>query len=48
MVWGVLDWNESAFAFYERLGATRINGHVQMELRGEALERLARDGQPAS
>jgi len=42
MAWGVLDWNEPAFAFYGALGATRSNGPVQMELSGEALDRLAR------
>ena len=40
MAWGVLDWNEAAFRFYERLGAQRSNGHVGMELSGAALERL--------
>jgi GNAT superfamily N-acetyltransferase len=40
MVWGVLDWNAPAFAFYERLGASRSNGAVTMEISGEALDRL--------
>jgi len=40
MAWGVLDWNEAAFHFYERLGAQRSNGHVGMELSGAPLERL--------
>jgi GNAT superfamily N-acetyltransferase len=48
MAWGVLDWNEPAFGFYRKLGATNSNGHVPMELSGAALERLARDGQPSS
>jgi GNAT superfamily N-acetyltransferase len=42
MAWGVLDWNEPAFGFYGRLGATRSNGHVQMEISGAALAQLAR------
>ena len=41
MAWGVLDWNEPAFAFYRGLGATRSNGHVSMDLTGDALLRLA-------
>jgi len=41
MTWGVLEWNEPAFRFYEGLGAVRANGHVYMELSGEALERVA-------
>ena len=40
MSWSVLDWNESAFAFYRGLGATRSNGHVSMDLTGDALLRL--------
>jgi len=41
MTWGVLEWNEAAFRFYERLGAVRANGHVDMELSGEAFEKVA-------
>ncbi len=41
MTWGVLDWNAAAFRFYEELGAVRANGHVYMELSGDALERVA-------
>ncbi len=41
MAWGVLDWNEPAFAFYRGLGATSSNGHVSMDLTGDALLRLA-------
>jgi GNAT superfamily N-acetyltransferase len=43
MAWGVLDWNEPAFGFYQRLGATRSNGNVPMEISGEALAQLARE-----
>ena len=42
--WQVLDWNEPAFSFYEKLGARRLGEWVTMRLDGEALERLARDG----
>ena len=42
--WQVLDWNEPAFKFYEKLGAKRLGEWVTMRLEGEALERLARDG----
>ena len=45
MVWGVLDWNEPAFGFYQRLGATKSDGTVEMEISGAALEQLARVGQ---
>ena len=41
MAWGVLDWNEPAFTFYRGLGATESNGHVSMDLTGDALLRLA-------
>jgi len=37
----VLDWNESAFAFYRGLGAEKANGHVAMDLTGDALMKLA-------
>jgi GNAT superfamily N-acetyltransferase len=42
MAWGVLDWNESAIAFYQGLGAEKSNGHISMELAGDALLRAAR------
>ena len=41
MAWSVLDWNEPAFAFYRGLGAEKTNGHVSMDLAGDALARLA-------
>jgi GNAT superfamily N-acetyltransferase len=44
MMWSVLDWNEGAFAFYRRLGAAKANGHVAMDLTGDALVRLAEEG----
>lgn len=43
MAWSVLDWNQSAFAFYRALGAADANGHVAMDLTGDALMRLARE-----
>jgi GNAT superfamily N-acetyltransferase len=43
MAWEVLEWNQPAFAFYERLGAGRSGGNVSMELNGPALEELARE-----
>lgn len=42
--WQVLDWNEPALQFYEKLGARRLGEWVTMRVDGEALERLARDG----
>jgi GNAT superfamily N-acetyltransferase len=41
MTWGVLEWNEAALRFYQGLGAVPSNGHVHMELSGEALSRVA-------
>ena len=41
MAWGVLVWNEPAFKFYRGLGAAASNGHVSMDLTGDALLRLA-------
>jgi GNAT superfamily N-acetyltransferase len=43
MAWGVLDWNEPAFAFYRNLGAAKSNGHVSMDLTGDALLRLSEE-----
>lgn len=42
--WWVLDWNEDAIAFYERLGARAMSDWTVYRLTGDALERLARDG----
>ena len=44
MAWSVLDWNESAFTFYRGMGAAKANGHVSMDLTGDALLRLAAHG----
>ena len=42
MDWAVLDWNATAIAFYERLGATHQNDWLPFRLEGEPLRRLAR------
>lgn len=39
--WAVLDWNESAIAFYRRLGARPMDDWTVFRLTGEALHRLA-------
>ena len=39
--WAVLDWNERAMRFYERLGARRPQEWIKFALEGEELERLA-------
>ena len=43
MAWSVLDWNQPAFDFYRGLGAAKANGHVSMDLTGDALQRLAEE-----
>ena len=40
-VWQVLDWNEPAIAFYEKLGATIQREWLTVRMEGEALARLA-------
>lgn len=40
--WQVLDWNASAIAFYEKLGARPIAQWRNFRLDGDALERLAK------
>jgi GNAT superfamily N-acetyltransferase len=40
--WAVLDWNERAMRFYERLGARRPHEWIKFALEGEALETQAR------
>ena len=39
--WSVLDWNEPSIQFYEKLGATRVEGWHTRRLTGEALTALA-------
>lgn len=38
--WSVLDWNQSAIAFYERLGAKPVEGWTVMRMEGAALANL--------
>jgi len=40
-VWQVLDWNQPAIGFYEKLGARRLGDWVTMRVDGEALSRMA-------
>jgi GNAT superfamily N-acetyltransferase len=42
--WQVLDWNQPAIGFYEKLGAVALKQWVTMRVEGDALERLGRDG----
>ena len=39
--WAVLDWNERAMRFYDRLGARRPHEWIKFSLEGEELEKLA-------
>ncbi len=39
--WSVLDWNENAIRFYERLGAEPMSEWTTMRVTGEALAALA-------
>ncbi len=39
--WSVLDWNEPAIKFYERLGAVPLDEWTTFRVTGEALDRLA-------
>jgi GNAT superfamily N-acetyltransferase len=39
--WSVLDWNESALAFYRSIGAKPIDGWTVHRIDGEALTKLA-------
>jgi GNAT superfamily N-acetyltransferase len=41
--WSVLDWNASAIAFYERLGAEILGDWRRCRLTGDALTRLAQE-----
>jgi len=42
--WTVLDWNEPALRFYERLGARPMDAWTTQRLAGEALAALADKG----
>ncbi len=39
--WSVLDWNEGAIRFYERLGARRPHEWIKYALEDDALKKLA-------
>jgi GNAT superfamily N-acetyltransferase len=41
MEWAVLDWNETAIGFYEKLGAVPMDEWTVFRLSGEPLARLA-------
>jgi GNAT superfamily N-acetyltransferase len=42
--WSVLDWNEPAIGFYERMGAAPVGGWTVYRVTGEALDGLAAGG----
>jgi GNAT superfamily N-acetyltransferase len=41
--WSVLDWNDSAIRFYEKLGAVPMNEWTVFRLAGEVLKKLAQE-----
>ena len=43
--WAVLDWNEPAIRFYKNLGAVPAEGWRIFRMTGDALERLAEEGE---
>lgn len=43
--WAVLDWNEPAIRFYKNLGAVPAQGWRIFRMTGDALERLAEEGE---
>ncbi len=46
--WSVLDWNKSAIAFYERMGATVLPDWRICRLQGDALKKLAANHSPVA
>lgn len=42
--WAVLDWNEPAIGFYQRLGAKPMTEWTTFRLAGDALRRVAAEG----
>ncbi len=48
MEWAVLNWNRSAIGFYEGLGARPMSDWIVYRLSGEALDRMAREGEEAA
>ena len=45
--WSVLDWNENAIRFYEKLGASVLPDWRICRVTGDALKAIAQDGGPA-
>lgn len=43
MEWAVLDWNQKAIKFYERLGAKPVDGWTIYRLDRKAIESLSKD-----
>ena len=41
--WWVLNWNEPAIGFYERIGAKKMDEWTVYRLEGDALQKLARE-----
>lgn len=41
--WACLDWNEPSLAFYQRIGADRMDEWVHHRLTGDALDALAKE-----
>lgn len=46
--WTVLDWNQPAINFYEKMGATVLPDWRVVRVTGDALERLAAAAEPAA
>lgn len=46
MDWAVLDWNEPAIKFYEKLGAVPMNEWTTYRLTADALDRLISKNEP--
>lgn len=44
--WAVLDWNAPSIAFYDALGAARLDDWTLRRLDGEALQALAKSDRP--
>lgn len=40
--WSVLDWNQLAISFYDRIGAAPVDGWTRYRMSGESLHTLAR------
>jgi RimJ/RimL family protein N-acetyltransferase len=44
--WTVLDWNQPAIGFYEKLGATVLPDWRVVRMTGDALDKLAASAEP--